>query len=146
MRAFNRMKDELAGYRQNNKGKEGEVDGLQAELTNMITEAENLKIENSQLKAQIEALEIKLKKLINDNKEILDLQKEVQNLKDTVRKQDQQIYEMKIKNDDIESAYDRLKKDLLVAKKDSGSFDDSLADLKKKIIDDEKVIQTLTAK
>lgn len=53
---------------------------------------------------------------------------------------------MKIKNDDIESAYDRLKKDLLVAKKDTGSFDDSLADLKKKIADDEKVIQALTTK
>jgi hypothetical protein len=70
----------------------------------------------------------------------------VQNLKDTVRKQDQQLYELKIKNDDIESAYDRLKKDLLNAKQDNGSFDESLANLKKKIADDEKVIQTLTTK
>jgi hypothetical protein len=28
MRAFNRMKDELNSYKQNNKGKDGEVDGL----------------------------------------------------------------------------------------------------------------------
>ena len=67
-------------------------------------------------------------------------------MKDTVRKQDQQLYELKIKNDDIESAYDRLKKDLLNAKQDNGSFDESLANLKKKIADDEKVIQTLTTK
>jgi hypothetical protein len=30
----------------NNKGKDGEVSGLQTELQNRITEAENLKIEN----------------------------------------------------------------------------------------------------
>lgn len=74
MRAFNRMKDELNSYKQNNKGKDGEVDGLQTQLTNKITEFENLKIENTLLKAQIDALEQKIKKLINDNKDILELQ------------------------------------------------------------------------
>lgn len=115
-------------------------------MQNKITEAENLKIENSQLQAQIVALEDKIKKLINDSKSINELQNEVKNLKETVRKQDSEIHDLKIKNEDIESAYDRLKKDFLLSKKDSGSFEDSLQDMKKKIADDEKVIQALTAK
>ena len=32
VRAFNRMKDELNGYKMNNKGKDGEVSGLQSDL------------------------------------------------------------------------------------------------------------------
>ena len=46
LRAFNRLKDELAGYKMNNKGKDGELSGLQIELQNRITEGEKLKIEN----------------------------------------------------------------------------------------------------
>lgn len=146
VRAFNRLKDELAGYKMNNKGKDGEVSGLQTELQNKITEAENLKIENQQLQAQMTALEDKIKQLINDNKNIVELQNELKNLKEQVRKQDKEIHDLKIKNEDIESAYDRLKKDFLLSKKDSGSFEDSLQDMKKKMADDEKVIQALTAK
>lgn len=82
VRAFNRLKDELAGYKMNNKGKDGEVSGLQTELQNKITEAENLKIENQQLQAQITALEDKIKQLINDNKNIVELQNELKNLKE----------------------------------------------------------------
>lgn len=78
------------------------------------------------MQAQIVALEDKIKKLINDNKSINELQNEVKNLKETVRKQDSEIHDLKIKNEDIESAYDRLKKDFLLSKKDSGSFEDSL--------------------
>ncbi len=96
--------------------------------------------------AQITALEDKIKKLIDDNKDINELQNQNKTLKETIRKQDKEIYDLKIKNEDIESAYDRLKKDFLISKKDSGSFEDSLADMKKKMADDEKVIQTLTAK
>jgi chromosome segregation ATPase len=98
------------------------------------------------LHAQITALEDKIKKLIDDNKDINELQNQNKTLKETIRKQDKEIYDLKIKNEDIESAYDRLKKDFLISKKDSGSFEDSLADMKKKMADDEKVIQTLTAK
>lgn len=86
VRAFNRLKDELNGYKMNNKGKDGEVSGLQTELQNRITEAENLKIENSQLQAQIIALEEKIKKLINDNRDINELQNECKSLKETIRK------------------------------------------------------------
>lgn len=96
--------------------------------------------------AQITALEDKIKKLIDDNKDINELQNQNKTLKETIRKQDKEIYDLKIKNEDIESAYDRLKKDFLISKKDSGSFEDSLADMKKKMADDDKVIQTLTAK
>jgi hypothetical protein len=46
LRAFNRLKDELAGYKMNNKGKDGELSGLQIELQSRITEGEKLKIEN----------------------------------------------------------------------------------------------------
>ena len=46
LRAFNRLKDELAGHKMNNKGKDGELSGLQIELQNRITENEKLKIEN----------------------------------------------------------------------------------------------------
>jgi chromosome segregation ATPase len=98
------------------------------------------------LHAQITALEDKIKKLIDDNKDINELQNQNKTLKETIRKQDKEIYDLKIKNEDIESAYDRLKKDFLISKKDSGSFEDSLADMKKKMADDDKVIQTLTAK
>lgn len=146
VRAFNRLKDELAGYKMNNKGKDGEVSGLQTELQNRITEAENLKIENQQLQAQITALEDKIKKLINENRDINELQNEIKSLKENIRKQDKEIHDLKIKNDDIESAYDRLKKDFLLSKKDSGSFEDSLSGMKQKMAEDEKVIQALTAK
>ena len=70
MRAFNKMKEELSAYRSNQKGKDGEVNGLQSQLTNKITECESLKVENSQLQAMVQALEQKLKKLIDDNKDI----------------------------------------------------------------------------
>lgn len=74
------------------------------------------------------------------------MQNECKNLKETIRKQDKEIHDLKIKNEDIESAYDRLKKDFMMSKKDSGSFEDSLQEMRKKMADDEKVIQALTAK
>jgi len=82
------------------------------------------------LQAQITALEDKIKKLINENKDINELQNEVKSLKENIRKQDKEIHDLKIKNEDIESAYDRLKKDFLLSKKDSGSFEDSLLAMK----------------
>ena len=66
------------------------------------------------MQALITVLEDKIKKLINDNKDINELQNEVKSLKENLRKQDKEIHDLKIKNEDIESAYDRLKKELLV--------------------------------
>ena len=53
------------------------------------------------MQAQITALEDKIKKLINDNKDINELQNEVKSLKENLRKQDKEIHDLKIKNEDI---------------------------------------------
>jgi hypothetical protein len=50
-----------------------------------------------------------------------------------VRSLDKQLYDYKIKAADLESAYDLLKKDLMLHKSSSGSFEESLEDLKKTI-------------
>ena len=47
--------------------------------------------------AQITALEDKIKKLIDDNKDINELQNQNKTLKETIRKQDKEIYRNQIK-------------------------------------------------
>ena len=66
-------------------------------------------------------------------------------MKDQIRVMDKQLFEYKIKAQDIESAYDLLKKELMMAKSNSqGSFEESLEDLKKQIQENDRVIKTLT--
>ena len=56
MRAFNRMKEELAMVRQATSGKAGQLDSLQSNLAAKIQE-------NEELLGQVSMLEAKLKKL-----------------------------------------------------------------------------------
>lgn len=81
---------------------------------------------------------------MDESKNIEGLHEEIASLKDQVRTLDKQLFEFKIKNQDLESAYDRLKKDLMLASSNSGTFEESLEDLKKQIADDERVIKNLT--
>ena len=119
MRAFNRMKEELAMVRSSTSGKTGQLEQLQSNLAAKIQE-------NEELANQVSLLEAKLKKLQEDLKNIDNLNAEITSLKDQIRVMDKQLFEYKIKAQDIESAYDLLKKEVMMAKSSSGSFEESL--------------------
>ena len=137
MRAFNRMKEELAMVRSSTSGKTGQLEQLQSNLAAKIQE-------NEELANQVSLLEAKLKKLQEDLKNIDNLNAEITSLKDQIRVMDKQLFEYKIKAQDIESAYDLLKKEVMMAKSSSGSFEESLEELKLQISENERVIKTLT--
>jgi hypothetical protein len=75
MRAFNRMKEELAMVRSTTTGKAGQLDVLQSNLAQKIQE-------NEELAAQVSLLEGKLKKLQDDLKNIEILHAEITALKE----------------------------------------------------------------
>jgi hypothetical protein len=75
MRAFNRMKEELAMVRSSTSGKSNQLDTLQSNLAAKIQE-------NEELASQILLLEAKLKKLQEDLKNIDSLHAEITSLKD----------------------------------------------------------------